>query len=48
MGRCLGEDSKLLLGYKQKISSIWGLDLQIPGIDRMGHIGFNELGSATN
>ena len=36
------------LAYEQKISSFGGLDLQILGIGRTGHIGFNEPGSAPN
>lgn len=34
--------------YEKKISSYGGLDLQILGIGRTGHIGFNEPGSAPN
>ncbi|MDB5136556.1 MAG: nagB [Mucilaginibacter sp.] len=36
------------LEYEKKISSLGGLDLQILGIGRTGHIGFNEPGSAPN
>jgi glucosamine-6-phosphate deaminase len=36
------------LEYEQKISKLGGLDLQILGIGRTGHIGFNEPGSAPN
>ncbi|MCC9167812.1 glucosamine-6-phosphate deaminase [Pontibacter harenae] len=36
------------LAYEQKITSFGGLDLQILGIGRTGHIGFNEPGSAPN
>ena len=36
------------LKYEQKISSYGGLDFQILGIGRTGHIGFNEPGSAPN
>jgi glucosamine-6-phosphate deaminase len=36
------------LEYEKKISSYGGLDLQILGIGRTGHIGFNEPGSAPN
>jgi glucosamine-6-phosphate deaminase len=36
------------LAYEQKISKLGGLDLQILGIGRTGHIGFNEPGSAPN
>ncbi|NQD71781.1 glucosamine-6-phosphate deaminase, partial [Sphingobacterium shayense] len=35
-------------GYEQKISNYGGLDVQILGIGRTGHIGFNEPGSAPN
>lgn len=34
--------------YEQKISELGGLDIQILGIGRTGHIGFNEPGSAPN
>ncbi|MEM1441263.1 MAG: glucosamine-6-phosphate deaminase [Verrucomicrobiota bacterium] len=34
------------LGYEKKIEESGGLDLQILGIGRTGHIGFNEPGSA--
>lgn len=33
-------------GYEQKMAEVGGLDLQILGIGRTGHIGFNEPGSA--
>src|SRR5690554_6097478 len=36
------------LEYERKISSLGGLDLQLLGIGRTGHIGFNEPGSAPN
>ena len=36
------------LDYEKKITSLGGLDLQILGIGRTGHIGFNEPGSAPN
>jgi glucosamine-6-phosphate deaminase len=36
------------LAYEQKISIHNGLDIQILGIGRTGHIGFNEPGSAPN
>lgn len=36
------------LGYEKKITEYGGLDLQILGIGRTGHIGFNEPGSAPN
>jgi glucosamine-6-phosphate deaminase len=34
--------------YEQKISNLGGLDIQLLGIGRTGHIGFNEPGSAPN
>ncbi len=34
------------LAYDQKIESLGGIDLQILGIGRTGHIGFNEPGSS--
>lgn len=36
------------LEYEKKITELGGLDLQILGIGRTGHIGFNEPGSAPN
>ena len=36
------------LEYEQKITALGGLDLQVLGIGRTGHIGFNEPGSAPN
>ena len=36
------------LDYERKITEVGGLDLQILGIGRTGHIGFNEPGSAPN
>ena len=36
------------LAYETKISDLGGLDLQLLGIGRTGHIGFNEPGSAPN
>ena len=36
------------LAYERKIEELNGLDLQILGIGRTGHIGFNEPGSAPN
>ncbi|WPU94988.1 glucosamine-6-phosphate deaminase [Mucilaginibacter sabulilitoris] len=36
------------LDYEHKIEALGGLDLQILGIGRTGHIGFNEPGSAPN
>lgn len=34
------------LAYEQAIAAVGGLDLQILGIGRTGHVGFNEPGSA--
>ncbi len=36
------------LAYERKIEEAGGLDMQILGIGRTGHIGFNEPGSAPN
>ncbi|MDT0650915.1 glucosamine-6-phosphate deaminase [Autumnicola edwardsiae] len=36
------------LNYEKKITKAGGLDLQLLGIGRTGHIGFNEPGSAPN
>jgi glucosamine-6-phosphate deaminase len=36
------------LAYEKKISAYNGLDIQLLGIGRTGHIGFNEPGSAPN
>lgn len=36
------------LAYERKIGELGGLDIQILGIGRTGHIGFNEPGSAPN
>ncbi|WP_207422851.1 glucosamine-6-phosphate deaminase [Desertivirga brevis] len=36
------------LEYERKINNYGGIDLQILGIGRTGHIGFNEPGSAPN
>ncbi|WP_317195396.1 glucosamine-6-phosphate deaminase [Rufibacter roseolus] len=36
------------LDYERKIEALGGLDLQVLGIGRTGHIGFNEPGSAPN
>ncbi len=36
------------LNYEKQIEDVGGLDLQILGIGRTGHIGFNEPGSAPN
>ena len=42
------EVASFCLDYEQKITKLGGLDLQILGIGRTGHIGFNEPGSAPN
>ena len=34
------------LGYENKIASLGGIDIQLLGIGRTGHIGFNEPGSS--
>ncbi|SIQ27970.1 glucosamine-6-phosphate deaminase [Chryseobacterium sp. RU37D] len=36
------------LEYERKIESLGGMDIQILGIGRTGHVGFNEPGSAPN
>ncbi len=36
------------LNYEKQIEDLGGLDLQVLGIGRTGHIGFNEPGSAPN
>ncbi|HLW50241.1 MAG TPA: 6-phosphogluconolactonase, partial [Sphingobacteriaceae bacterium] len=36
------------LAFEHKISALGGLDFQLLGIGRTGHIGFNEPGSAPN
>ena len=36
------------LNYEKKIGAMGGLDIQLLGIGRTGHIGFNEPGSAPN
>src|ERR1700744_457785 len=36
------------LEYERQINALGGLDLQVLGIGRTGHIGFNEPGSAPN
>ena len=40
--------SKFCLSYEQQIEESGGLDLQLLGIGRTGHIGFNEPGSHIN
>jgi glucosamine-6-phosphate deaminase len=44
----LEEIADFCLRYEQQIEELGGLDLQILGIGRTGHIGFNEPGSAPN
>ena len=44
----LDEVAPFCLDYEKKITALGGLDLQILGIGRTGHIGFNEPGSAPN
>ena len=44
----LEEVPAFCLEYEQKITKLGGLDLQLLGIGRTGHIGFNEPGSAPN
>ncbi|TZF82605.1 glucosamine-6-phosphate deaminase [Pedobacter sp. BS3] len=44
----LDKVAEYCLNYEQKIIASGGLDLQILGIGRTGHIGFNEPGSAPN
>ncbi len=44
----LEEIPSFCLEYERKIESLGGLDIQILGIGRTGHIGFNEPGSAPN
>ena len=42
------EIDEFCLAYEKKINDVGGLDIQILGIGRTGHIGFNEPGSAPN
>lgn len=42
------EVANFCIDYERKISSFGGLDFQLLGIGRTGHIGFNEPGSAPN
>ncbi|WP_295767476.1 glucosamine-6-phosphate deaminase [uncultured Mucilaginibacter sp.] len=42
------EVAAFCLNYEKKIEEFGGLDLQVLGIGRTGHIGFNEPGSAPN
>jgi glucosamine-6-phosphate deaminase len=42
------EVAAFCLDYEKQLSELGGLDLQLLGIGRTGHIGFNEPGSAPN
>ncbi|UOG77439.1 glucosamine-6-phosphate deaminase (plasmid) [Hymenobacter tibetensis] len=42
------EVAAFCLNYEQQIEEYGGLDLQVLGIGRTGHVGFNEPGSAPN
>jgi glucosamine-6-phosphate deaminase len=44
----LEEIPAFCINYEKKIGAMGGLDIQILGIGRTGHIGFNEPGSAPN
>jgi glucosamine-6-phosphate deaminase len=44
----LEEVAAFCLDYERQIEELGGLDLQLLGIGRTGHIGFNEPGSAPN
>lgn len=44
----LEEVHQFCINYEKKITGYGGLDLQLLGIGRTGHIGFNEPGSAPN
>ncbi len=44
----LDDIADFCLNYEHQIEELGGLDLQILGIGRTGHIGFNEPGSAPN
>ncbi|MDH5379412.1 MAG: glucosamine-6-phosphate deaminase [Cyclobacteriaceae bacterium] len=41
----ISEVQEYCLGYERKIDELGGIDIQILGIGRSGHIGFNEPGS---
>ena len=48
-GTLAAEDvAAFCLNYEQQIEEYGGLDLQVLGIGRTGHVGFNEPGSAPN
>lgn len=42
------EVAAFCVDYEQKITALGGIDIQLLGIGRTGHIGFNEPGSAPN
>jgi len=42
------EIRKYCMDYEEKIQNVGGIDIQILGIGRTGHIGFNEPGSSLN
>lgn len=44
----IDEVRNFCIGYEEKIQEAGGIDLQILGIGRTGHIGFNEPGSHRN
>jgi len=44
----LEEVRNFCIAYEEKIKAVGGIDLQILGIGRTGHIGFNEPGSHRN
>ena len=44
----IDEVRNFCIGYEEKIKEAGGIDLQILGIGRTGHIGFNEPGSHRN
>ena len=44
----LEEASDFCASYEEKINASGGIDIQLLGIGRSGHIGFNEPGSAVN
>ncbi|MFW6268270.1 MAG: glucosamine-6-phosphate deaminase, partial [Marinilabiliaceae bacterium] len=44
----INEIEKYCAEYEEKIKSYGGIDIQLLGIGRSGHIGFNEPGSAIN
>lgn len=46
--KAVSEIYEFCQAYEQKVQAFGGLDLQILGIGRTGHIGFNEPGSSLN